>query len=190
MMERLRSLALARLGALFALMTLAAALAATSVESAPSPLVGRWQTDRTCQGLLLALQKYGLARLAPSVVGDYFPGKTPAQLMKKQNLCSGAKPQPHSHFFTADGKFGSLDQHSQQVDDGTYRLIAHATVRINDGLFRFAVRGASLMLTPIITKTQKKLALAHPLKFSTAGWMVAVSYVGHTWRGVPCDRWC
>lgn len=189
-MDSLRSLALARLGALFALMTLAAALAASSGEAAASPLVGRWQTERTCHGLLVALQKYGLARLAPSVVGDYFPDKTPAQLMKKKNLCSGAQPQPHSHFFTADGKFGSLDQHSQQVDDGTYRLITPATVKINDGLFRFRVQGAGLMLTPVLTKIQKKQALAHPLKFSTAGWMVAVSYVGHSWRSVPCDRWC
>jgi hypothetical protein len=29
-------------------------------------------------------------------------------------------------------------------------------------------------------------ALAHPLQFSTAGWMVAVAYPGHTWKRVPC----
>jgi hypothetical protein len=124
------------------------------------------------------------------VVGDYFPGKTPSQLAKKKNVCAGAKLQLHSHFFTADGKFGSLDQHGKQVDDGSYSVRASSTVKINDGLFRFRVQTTGLTLAPLLTKAQKKQALANPLKFSTAGWMVAVSYVGHTWRSVPCDHWC
>jgi len=190
MMDTLRHLKLARLGALFALMALALPLGASPSEADTSPLVGRWQTVRTCHGLVVALQKYGLGHLAPSVVGDYFPNRTPAQLAKKKNLCSGAKPQLHSHFFTADRKFGSLDQHSKQVDDGTYRLSTRATVKINDGLFRFRTESTSLVLTPLLTKTQKKQALANPLKFSTAGWMVAVSYVGHSWRRVSCGQWC
>lgn len=170
-------------------MAFGGALAANSSQARTSPLVGRWQTVRTCRGLVVALQKYGLSPLAPSVVGDYFPNTTPARLMKKTNVCSGAKAQRHSHFFTADGRFGSLDQHGRQVDDGTYRLITPTTVKINNGLFRFRIQNGTLALTPLLTKAQKKRALADPLKFSTAGWMVAVSYVG-SWRRVPCGRWC
>ena len=32
----------------------------------------------------------------------------------------------HSHFFTADGQFGSRDQDGSQVDDGTYRIVDEA----------------------------------------------------------------
>jgi hypothetical protein len=124
------------------------------------------------------------------VVGDYFPNVQPTTLAKKKNVCAGAKPQIHSHFFTADGKFGSLDQHGTQVDDGTYRLLSTDTVKINDGTFRFRIQGKTLMLTPLLTTGEKQAALAKPLDFSTAGWMVAVSYLDHPGKRVACGSWC
>jgi hypothetical protein len=173
---------------------LALVLAVTGTQASAAPtttnLVGRWQTVRICQDLVNDLRKVGLVALAPAVVGDYFPNQTPAELARKSNLCSGAKPQRHSHFFTADGKFGSLDQHNQQVDDGSYELLGAHKVKINDGSFRFRVQGKTLMLTPLLTAAEKQQALAHPHTFSTAGWMVAVSYLGHSWRRVPCGTWC
>jgi hypothetical protein len=169
----------------------AVALAQAATGAQSRPLVGRWQTVRTCQGLVLALKKFGLAPLAPTVVGDYFPNQQPAALAKKRNLCQGAKPQLHWHFFASDGKFGSLDQHAQQVDDGTYRAngstlaIGNSDVR---GSFRFRVQGKTLMLTPLLTPRLKKEALADSLNFHTAGWMVAVSYFGHPWGRVACGK--
>jgi len=128
------------------------------------------------------------------MVGDYFPNQQPSDLAKKKTLCSGAKPQVHSHFFTRDGKFGSLDQHGQQVDDGTYRLLTPTTFKITNadvrGTYRFRIQGGTLMLTPIITAEQKQAALAKPLDFSPAGWMVAVSYLGHPWHRVACGSPC
>jgi hypothetical protein len=177
----------------FGLFAVALAVAGVSIASTgatSSPLVGRWQTVRTCQGLVVALEKTGLSHLAPSVVGDYFPEQTPAALAKKRDICSGAKPQLHSHVFTAHAKFGSLDQHGKQVDDGRYQVLTSATVKINDGRFRFRIRGRTLMLTPLLTRAEKRQALANPMNFSTAGWMVAVSYLGHSWRRVPCGQWC
>ena len=97
---------------LFGVALSVAGAAAASTGATGLALVGRWQTVRTCQGLVAALKKTGLSPLAPGVVGDYFPNQTSAELAKKKNLCSGAKPQLHSHFFTADRKFGSLDQHA------------------------------------------------------------------------------
>ena len=176
-----------------ALLAVALSVAGASVASAGttgSPLIGRWQTVRTCQGLVAALKQTGLSPLAPAVVGDYFPNQTPAELAKKASLCSGAKPQLHSHFFTADRKFGSLDQHAKQVDDGSYRLLTSTTVKINNGKFRFRIQGKTLMLTPLLTPAEKRQALANPLNFSPAGWMVAVSYLGHGWRRAPCGQWC
>jgi hypothetical protein len=88
------------------------------------------------------------------MVGDYFPNQTPQQLAKKKNLCQGAKPQTHSHFFTANGAFGSVDQHGEQVDDGTYQVNG-STLKIGNsdvsGSFRFRIQGKTLMLRPLLT---------------------------------------
>ena len=171
----------------------AVALAQAATGAQSQPLVGRWQTMRTCQGLVLALKKFGLAPLAPTVVGDYFPNQPPAALAKKKNLCQGAKPQLHWHFFTSDGRFGSIDQHAQQVDDGNYRVngstlaVSNSDVR---GSFRLRVQGKTLTLVPLLTRRLKQEALADPLNFHPAGWMVAVSYFGHPWLRVACGKWC
>lgn len=178
--------------------SLAAALCAMALAQAATGTrtqlpAGRWQTTRTCEGLVSSLRKLGLASLAPTVVGDYFPNQQPAALAKKKNVCQGAKPQLHSHFFTRDGKFGSIDQHAQQVDDGNYRLrgstltISNSDVR---GSFRVRVQGRTLSLVPLLTQRLKREALADPLNFHAAGWMVAVSYIGHPWHRVPCGKWC
>ena len=128
--------------------------------------------------------------LAPGVVGDYFPNKTPDQLARKRHLCQGATPQRHAHFFTSDGLFGSLDQHGQQVDDGSYRVTGARKVRINDVRLHYEIDrtadGDVLALKPVITKRMRRQALADPLEFSTAGYAVAVAYTGHTWNRKPC----
>ena len=42
------------------------------------------------------------------------------------HLCADARPaEEHSHFFTEDGEFGSLDAEGNQVDSGDY-AVAHA----------------------------------------------------------------
>jgi hypothetical protein len=174
---------------LCAVVTLLLLGAQSGVAAKSSPIVGRWQTIRTCQGLVVALKSVGLEPLAPGVVGDYFPGKTPQQLAQKQNLCEGAKPQAHGHFFTSDGKFGSLDQHGEQVDEGTYQVTG-STLKIGEGSFRFRIQGKTLMLRPLLTPALKQEALADPLNFHQAGWMVAVAYNGHPWKRVACKTWC
>ena len=153
-------------------------------------LVGRWSRVRTCQELVDALAKVGLRATAPAAVGDFFPGSTPQQLAQKTNICDGAAPQVHSHFFTRDRRFGSLDQNGQQVDDGRFHINGH-TLRINAGTFRYRIRnGKRLNLTPVITAAARREALADPLQFSVAVWMVAVAYPGHTWKRVACNGWC
>jgi hypothetical protein len=174
---------------LMAALVIAVLVAQAAVAGSSSSIVGRWQTVRTCQGLVVDLQKVGLRALAPSVVNDYFPNQSPTGLAKKKNICQGAKPQVHAHFFTREGKFGSIDQHGQQVDDGTYR-VSGSKLTINDGSFRFRIQGKTLMLTPLLTSALKREALADPLGFHTAGWMVAVAYNGHAWKRVACAKWC
>jgi hypothetical protein len=166
-----------------------AAWSATA-SAAPSGPVGRWMQVHTCDQLVSALDAQGLGSIAPSVVGDYFPNATPEELAAKDDICAGARPLRHFHFFSATGAFGSLDQLERQVDDGSWTLLDAHTMQVNDGTFRFDVDGGRLSLTPLITDEQKAEALAAPLQFSTAGWMVAVSYPGTTWLRVPCLWWC
>ena len=160
-------------------------------HSKAPPLVGRWSRVHRCQELVDALKAAGLGSTAPAAVGDFFPGSTSQQLAKKPALCKGAKPMLHSHFFAANGMFGSLDQNSQQVDDGHYRIVDRRTMRIGPSTFHYTiVNRKTLMLNPVITSAARRWALAHPLKFGTAMWMVAVAYTGRTWKRVPCAGWC
>jgi hypothetical protein len=103
------------LGALLTWLTVQASLAVPRPETgshagATDTIVGRWEALRKCSDIVQALDAQGLGSLAPAVVGDYFPNATYDELAAKEDVCSGAKPQHHYHFFTADGFFGSLDQ--------------------------------------------------------------------------------
>ncbi|MEP6476148.1 MAG: hypothetical protein ABJC60_02635, partial [Actinomycetota bacterium] len=98
---------------------------------------------------------------------------------------------PHSHFFTESGVFGSLDQGLNQVDDGHYGIVNGHTFKIGDATFHYTITGGdALSLNPVITSAERKKALANPLEFSTATWMVSVSYPGTTWKQAPCESWC
>jgi hypothetical protein len=164
--------------------------------AAAVPLVGRWERVNTCQELVRALKKYGLAKTAPAMLAGngYVPG-SPKQIARRRNPCKGAVARRHSHFFRADGQFGSVDFDNNQVDDGPWRLTNARTLQIGSppqagGTFRIRIRDGRLHLTPRITAAQKRKALAHPLKFSSAGWMVSVAFPGHAWKRVPCNEWC
>jgi hypothetical protein len=183
-------LLIAALGAVFAgVVTVPAA--ATSSAARANALVGRWERVTTCQDLVSALTKAGLRTTAPTMLaGNGLVAGTPRQLARKVNICKGAVPRRHSHFFTAAGMFGSIDYNGKQVDDGTYRLLDSRTVRINDGTFHFRISGRELRLEPVISAVARRKALAPPLQFSTAGWQVAVAFPGHAWKRVPCAGWC
>lgn len=166
--------------------------AATSSE-APT-LVGRWERVNECQQLVNAFEDAGLAELAPSFVGDYFPDATPKELAQKDDPCEGAQPFVHSHFFTDTGQFGSLTEDLEQVDDGTYEIPQDGTFVISkefpDVTFHYEVDGDNLTMTPVLTESMKEEALANPLDFSPAGWAITMSYPAQTWKRVDCGAWC
>jgi hypothetical protein len=182
----------AALGAALLVILALPAGAATDAAARSTPLVGRWQRVTTCQELVNALAKAGLRKTAPAMVaGNGFVPGTPKQLAAKADICKGAVPRRHSHFFTGPAaQFGSVDYNGQQVDDGSYRLINARTIRISDGTFHFRVKGRELRLEPVISAAARRKALAYPLQFSTAGWQVAVAFPGHAWKRVPCAQWC
>jgi hypothetical protein len=158
-------------------------------------IVGRWEVLRTCEGMVKAVREVGLGKLAPSVVGDYFPDQNPKQLARKADVCEGAEPQQHSHFFTNDGQFGSLDQNDEQVDDAPYHIVDERTLRLSpefgDETYRYRIAGGNkLSLEPVIPPRAKREALESPLGFSLALHMAAVAYTGQAWTRVDCAGRC
>ena len=99
--------------------------AETTSAAAVNPLVGTWSRVTTCSQLAAALDKAGLEdAVLDSISGNGFvPGVTQSgQFADPVHPCAGALPRRHSHFFTAGGRFGSLDWNGNAVDDGTYRI--------------------------------------------------------------------
>lgn len=172
----------------------ASVTASTSTSAEPvSPLAGRWQMETACQMYVNALDKAGLSALAPGVLaGNGLVPGSPQQLAKKADICQGATARVvHSHFFTPSGDFGSVDWTNQQVDDGHYKVINSRTFVIGDSTFHYRILNEDkLMMYPVIPAALKRQALAHPTKFSAAGWMVAVALPGYTWERVDCAGWC
>lgn len=122
------------------------------------------------------LEKYA----AESVAGDGFiPGVTSAkQLKDPTHPCAGAVPQKHSHFFTADGQFGSRDAQGQQVDDDRYELVDSRTMRIGAVEFHFTItENRTLELMPV-------MPACAPQGCFEATWAVAVSYLGLPWTRI------
>jgi hypothetical protein len=150
--------------------------------TAQPPLVGTWQRATTCAELATALTKAGLKKFVlEAVAGNGFiPGvTTPDQIADPANPCKGAVPRRHSHFFTKDRKFGSLDWRGQPVDDGTYRLVSNRTVVIFKEFprvtFNYRIRGKTVTFAPVIRKGCSTFRCA---------WAVSMAYPGKTWQRV------
>jgi hypothetical protein len=175
----------------------------TAQENVPA-IVGRWAQMHSCPNLVHAFQAAGMGDMAALEAAAFGPDRPDSempthhqllararQLQQNGDLCSGAhEPFRHFHFFSEDGLFGSLDEHLQQVDDGTYTVKGHV-LTIGNSSFRYRVtHGDTLTLEPMITPAGRRDSLAHPLRFTEASWMVSVAYSGSTWKRVPCLQWC
>jgi hypothetical protein len=84
--------------------------ASTGSTTTDPALVGRWERVNECEQLVGAFKDAGLEKIASSFVGDFFPDADPQELARKDDLCEGAAPFTHSHFFTEDGAFGRSSQ--------------------------------------------------------------------------------
>jgi hypothetical protein len=153
--------------------------APTSAPSATSALVGEWQRLQKCSELEKAMIKAGLhGALLETIAGDgWIPGVTKvSQIKDRAHPCVGSVDRKHSHFFTADGQFGSRDANGKQVDDGKYQLAGDAFV-IDGVTFHYVITGNdTLSITPEIPKCA-------PFCFE-AGWSVAVAFPGYTWHRI------
>ena len=151
-----------------------------SPSADPTSIVGEWSRTTTCQQRADALEAAGLGRFAAEhAAGDGFvPGVSSVdQLEDLQHPCKGAVPQVHSHFFTADGRFGSRDAQGNQVDDGTYEKQGDDAFVIGQVTFHYSVSadGTTLVLDPVLPMCAEKGCW-------DAQWAVAVAYPGLPWR--------
>jgi hypothetical protein len=150
--------------------------------TSPSAIVGTWRRATTCSELVKALTSAGLKKFVlESVAGNGFiPGVTnPDQIANPASPCKGAVARKHSHFFTKDRKFGSLDWKGEQVDDGTYRLVNNRTFIISKEFpnvtFHFRIRGNTITFAPVI---------AHSCTTFRCAWAISMAYPGKSWQRV------
>jgi hypothetical protein len=93
--------------------------------------------------------------------------------------CKGAVTRRHSHFFTKDRKFGSLDWRGEQVDDGTYHLVNNRTFIISKEFpnvtFHFRIRSNTITFAPVIARGCATFRCA---------WAISMAYPGKSWQRV------
>ena len=143
-------------------------------------IVGSWQRITTCEERVRALKDAGLGQFALSQVAGvrWIPE---GRIIDPRHPCKGAVPLKHGHFFTEDGLFGSTDAQGDQVDDGTYRVIAQDTIVIEkefgDVTFDYRIDDDALFLDPVMPECTETGCF-------TAQWAVAVAYPGLPWNRV------
>jgi hypothetical protein len=155
----------------------------TSTPTSPSPaasaLVGEWQRLQKCPELEQLMTKAGLHDvLLEFIAGDgWIPGVTKvSQIKDPTHPCVGSVDRTHSHFFTADGQFGSRDANGQQVDDGQYQVVGDAFV-IDSVTFHYTITDSdTLSITP-------ETPGCAPSCFE-AGWSISVAFPGYTWHRI------
>lgn len=167
---------------------LVAALAGSTLAAPPvNSIVGTWQRVIHCQDVVRALTAAGFGDNAQEAASE-FVHVTPEGDADAANPCRGALPKRHSHFFTADGQFGSLDENGDQVDEGTYEIVAPGTIVMPYGFedgppipvtFHFRIHGNTISLDPVLPSDCSTSQCRE-----AAAWSVAVALSGKTWRRV------
>ncbi len=156
----------------------------TTAAAAVPPLVGEWRRTHRCEEVLEILRKAGFKEqvaLATITEEGFLPGVSSASgIADVKHPCRGAVPHLHSHFFTADGQFGSKDENGQQVDDGTYKIVDDRTFIISgesSGVtFHYRITGDMIRFNPVVPSCA-------PSCFE-AVWSVMVAFPGKTWERV------
>lgn len=145
--------------------------------SAASAIVGEWQRLQKCSELVGNLEKAHLDKWVLSSVAEdgWIPGVSePDQIRDPARPCGGSVARLHSHFFTADGAFGSRDENGRQVDDGRYELVGNDVLKIGNVSFHYKISGDDLRLTPEIPRCRPDCW--------EAAWSVAVAWEGYAWH--------
>ena len=163
-------------------------LAAPSSATPPSTsLVGVWERVTHCQDYVRAMTAAGFPEAASETAAE-FVHVTPPGVADEEHPCRGALPRGHSHFFTSDGQFGSLDEFGNQVDEGTYAIVGPNTLVIPYGFeegppilvtFHYRIHGNTIAFDPVIPSDCSTSRCRE-----AAAWSIAVALPGKNWRRV------
>lgn len=131
------------------------ATASATATRITSDIIGSWHRAQTCEELLATFTAAGLAETHSGWLQGNFYGGEPGP--ESGDPCAGAAgPLEHSHWFTADGGFGSHDQNGEEVDGGDFALVDEDTLSFpshstefgydDEILVDFEVRGDGLAI--------------------------------------------
>jgi hypothetical protein len=173
-----------RLAGAVLLLASVALVAGCGGTSSGETLVGEWQLERDCAEIVQALEDAGLEDYALEVIAaaEMVPGvvNDPTQFEDPKNPCKGAAPSKHSHFFTAEGQFGSRNEFGQQVDEGTYKIVDDDTFVLGENAtFKYQIDGDTLMLEPVIPDDCSTKACHENAVLS-----ISVAFPGQTWHRI------
>jgi hypothetical protein len=161
-----------------------AVVASCGGSSSPETLVGEWELERDCPEIVQGLEEAGLEEFTLEViaVAEMVPGvvNDPRQFEDPNNPCKGAAPSKHSHFFTAEGQFGSRNEFGQQVDAAPYEVVDEDSFVLGGmATFNYQIDGDALMLEPVIPDDCSSRACHENAVLS-----IGVAFPGQTWHRI------
>jgi hypothetical protein len=111
-----------------------------STDTAATQLIGAWHRSQSCEEMLAAFQRAGLAESHVGwIQGNFFGGASPPT---DGDVCAGAAgPLEHDHFFTAAGGFGSHDENGEEVDHGDFAVVDDDTLSFPSHATEFGYPG-------------------------------------------------
>jgi len=163
-----------------------------------SPLVGTWRRDNECEELVHAYKEAGLADEMPGwTAGQGFATSasvSPSEIRKHSDPCQGLGASvQHDHVFYKDGRFASVNDVGEFVDDGFYKQPNdHTIVFPGNGSksyppvtahFRFSDDGDTVRFDLVVPDMDECSAQCR----ETYAWATSVFYSGLTWKRVPAE---
>ena len=160
-----------------------------------NPLVGTWRRVRKCEEQVRLMKEAGLAEMIPDWVSpSEFSNAPSAQGSAPPGApCKGVRDGrlPHDHVFYKDGRFASVDDQGEFVDDGTFEFVDERTIEFGDppgNLVHFSFSHDRNTVTfdldiPDMNECSKSCR-------DETAYRIAVFYPGLPWKRVPQkDLW-
>ena len=163
--------------------------------AADNPLVGTWRRVRTCDEFVRELKQAGLAEMIPAhqdLAEEFGTGNAAKNQQDSDDACQGVNGRlKHDHVFYEDGRFASLNQNGEFVDDGHYKFVDERTIKFGNPPgnlvhFRFSDDRNTVRFDLQIPDMDN--CSQHCREETT--YRIAVFYPGLPWKRVPPeDQW-
>ena len=166
---------------------------ATMGTAPENPLVGTWRRVRKCEEQVRLMKEAGLAELIPNWVSpsEFSHAASAQRSASSGDPCRGVRAGrlPHDHVFYEDGRFASVDDEGEFVDDGTYKFVDERTIEFGDppgNLVHFRFSDDQDTVTFNLEIPDMDNCSQH-CRDETA-YRIAVFYPGLPWKRVPPEE--